>query len=135
MKNGTISSSDTKYITEDVFQQIKKYTISKDDVYITVAGTIGRIGLVPDEFDKANLTENADKICIYMSDKYFVYYLLSSQEIQSQILDMVTQVGQPKLAILRIQNLILPFPPLAEQKRIVTKLNQLFLLCESLSKK
>ncbi len=132
MKDGTISSSDTKYITEDVFQQIKKYTISKDDVYITVAGTIGRVGLVPDEFDKANLTENADKICIYKSDKYFVYYLLSSQEIQSQILEMVTQVGQPKLAILRIQNLILPLPPLVEQMRIVEKLNQLLPLCDAL---
>lgn len=134
MKNGTISSSDTKYITEDVFQQIKKYTISKDDVYITVAGTIGRVGLVPDEFDKANLTENADKICIYKSDKYFVYYLLSSQEIQSQILEMVTQVGQPKLAILRIQNLTLPLPPLAEQKRIVARVDELMAKIDEMEK-
>ena len=134
MKNGTISSSDTKYITEDVFQQIKKYTISKDDVYITVAGTIGRVGLVPDEFDKANLTENADKICIYKSDKYFVYNLLLSQEIQSQILEMVTQVGQPKLAILRIQNLILPLPPLAEQKRIVARVDELMKRIDEMEK-
>ena len=42
MKNGTVDLSDIQYISEDVYQQIKAYNISKDDLYITVAGTIGR---------------------------------------------------------------------------------------------
>ena len=32
-----------------------------------------------------------------------------------------TKVGQPKLAIIRIQNFLLPIPPLKEQQRIVEK--------------
>ena len=39
---------------------------------------------------------------------------------------------EPKLAIIRIQNMVIPFPPLAEQKRIVAKLEELLSLCEKL---
>ena len=62
MKNSSVRLDDIHYITEDIYQQIKAYTISKNDLYITVAGTIGAVGEIPDELDNANLTENADKI-------------------------------------------------------------------------
>lgn len=72
MKNGTIISSKLKYISEEVFQIIKSYTISKDDLYITIAGTIGDVGIIPEEFDNMNLTENAAKIVNYQVDKIFL---------------------------------------------------------------
>ena len=40
MKNGTVLLNDIKYVPDSIYPQIKNYTISKDDVYITVAGTI-----------------------------------------------------------------------------------------------
>lgn len=125
MKNGSILLDDIKYIPHDIYPKIKNYTISKDDIYITVAGTIGQVGLVPEELDNANLTENADKLVIYFNFKEFMYYMLSSNFIQYQIKEHTTKVGQPKLAIKRIKELIIPLPPLAEQKRIVAKIDEL----------
>ncbi|MBP2657696.1 MAG: restriction endonuclease subunit [Firmicutes bacterium] len=125
MKNGSIALHSIKYITADVYLKIKNYTISKDDVYITVAGTIGQVGLVPEELDNANLTENADKLVIYSNFKEFMYYMLSSNFIQYQIKEYTTKVGQPKLAIKRIKELIIPLPPLEEQKRIVAKIEEI----------
>ena len=122
MKNGTVNLSDIHYISEDVYQQIKAYNISKDDLYITVAGTIGRIGEVPIELDNANLTENADKIVFSQINKKFLMYALQSEYVQSQIRDCTTKVGQPKLAIMRIQELFIALPPVQEQKRIVSKI-------------
>ena len=53
---------DLKYISEEVYLQIKNYTISQDDLYVTIAGTIGVTGEVPAKLDGMNLTENAVKV-------------------------------------------------------------------------
>lgn len=134
MKNGSVSLEDIKFIEEDIYQKIKAYTISKNDIYITVAGTIGQIGTIPIELDNANLTENADKIILYKMDKDFMLYMLSSPMVQMQIKEATTQVGQPKLAIMRIQLLKVLLPPLAEQKRIVTKIKELLPYIEKYDK-
>ena len=125
MKNGTNEKNNIKYIDSKVHEQIKNYTIGKDDLYITVAGTIGKVCVVPDYFDGMNLTENANKLTDISINKSFLKYALMSDYIQSQLLDKTTQVAQPKLAIKRIISTKIAIPPLNEQKRIVNKINKL----------
>lgn len=133
MKNGSVVLSSIQYISEDIYQKIRKYTISENDIYITVAGTIGRIGTIPHELNNANLTENADKLVIYKMEKKFLCLALQSPFIQSQIKSVTTKVGQPKLAIKRIENFIVPVPPLMEQHRIVAKIGEFLPLCQQLA--
>lgn len=132
MKNGTIISSKLKYISDEVFHIIKNYTISKDDLYITIAGTIGDVGVIPDKLDNMNLTENAAKIINYGVDKIFLRTLLSSQLCQRQFLEKVNKMAQPKLALHRISSTIIPLPPLEEQKEIVRVVEILFKEVEQL---
>ena len=132
MKNGSVIVNNVKYITDEIHKKIKAYKISKDDVYITVAGTIGDSGIIPDELDNANLTENADKLVLFNGiNKYCLHFFLSSGFFQEQISDAITKVGQPKLAIIRIQNFLLPLPPLAVQNAIVKKLEQVLPLVDA----
>ena len=125
MKQYSVRNNDVHYISKEIYSLIKNYTISKDDLYITVAGTIGVVGEIPIEFDGANLTENANKIVFTQLNKKCLMYLLSSDYVQTQIKNCTTKVGQPKLAIIRIQNFLLPLPPLKEQQRIVEKIEEL----------
>ena len=123
MQDGTIVSKDLKYITDDVYNQIQNYTIGKDDLYLTIVGsTIGKAGLVPKMFDNMNLTENAVKLTNIPINKYFLLYCVRSGYAQSQFRDNTKQVGQPKLAIFRIANTLVPIPPFAEQTKIVSKI-------------
>ena len=132
MKNGSVIVNNVKYITDEIHEKIKAYKISKDDVYITVAGTIGDSGIIPDELDNANLTENADKLVLFNGiNKYCLHFFLSSGFFQEQISDAITKVGQPKLAITRIQNFLLPLPPLSVQNAIVAKLEQVLPLVDA----
>jgi len=61
-KEDGLDRSSIKYIEEDVFTKVKRYTISSNDIYISIAGTIGRVGIIPKDLSGSNLTENAAKI-------------------------------------------------------------------------
>ena len=134
MKENTVSTDNLQYVPEDIYPSISRYIINKEDVYITVAGTIGRIGKIPSELDGVNLTENADRLVFSVIDQDWLIKCLQSNTVQTQIVDVTTKVGQPKLAIARIQNLLIPLPPLAEQRRIVAKIEELMPLVERYGK-
>ena len=125
MKDGSVLTDNLLYVPTDIYPSISRYVIHKEDVYITVAGTIGRVGKIPPEIDGANLTENADRLVFSIIDQDWLIKCLESSLVQQQIIDATTKVGQPKLAIKRIQELLIPLPPLAEQKRIVAKIEEL----------
>ena len=126
MKNGTVLNDDIHYISKDIYNKISNYTISKNDIYITCAGTIGRVGIIPVEFDGANLTENADKIIIKHINKNLLVKVLSSYIVQKQIQEVITTGCQPKLAIKKIEQLKIPLSPINEQQRIVERIEFLF---------
>lgn len=123
MKDHSVITDGLLYVPEDIYPSISQYIINKEDVYITVAGTIGRVGKIPAEIDGANLTENADRIVFSELDQDWLIFCLSSSIVQKQIELLTTQVAQPKLAIKKIQEFLIPLPPLNEQKRIADKIS------------
>ena len=126
MKNQTILLDDLKYIEDDVFEEIKNYTISSDDLYLTIAGTIGDVGEIPKEVSGMNLTENAAKLTGIICDKMYLMYSLLSSNPQEHFKSKFHQVAQPKLSIETASSTLLPLPPLDEQQRIVQKIEEIF---------
>lgn len=98
----------------------------------TVGATIGKCGLVPDKFDGANLTENAARLTPFLVSKYYLYKVLSTPFCQNQFTDKTKQVGVQKMALNRLASTLIPLPPLAEQHRIVAKIDELMALCDVL---
>lgn len=115
--DGTIDESNLVYITDDVFDKIKSYTISSDDVYISIAGSIGVVGTVPMTLNGANLTENAAKLIIdpTKTTKEYLSSILKSESVQEQIANATNRVGVPKLALHRIENILVRIPSMEEQ--------------------
>ena len=134
MKDSGVSMDNLQYVPDDIYPSISRYIINKEDIYITVAGTIGKVGKIPPELDGANLTENADRLVFSIINQDWLIMCLQSSVIQSQIADATTKVGQPKLAIARIQNLFIPLPPLAEQHRIVAKIEEIMPYINTITK-
>lgn len=121
-ENQSVNIKNIKYLTKEVRDKIKKYTISKNDIYISIAGTIGLIGIIPDILDNANLTENAAKIIIkdkeYLDSKFLMYFLLSNIA-QDQIRNLTIKTSQPKLALNKIEKIEILLPSLKEQQKTV----------------
>ena len=125
---GTIDVDNVQFITDNIYEQIKNYTITSKDLYISIAGTIGKSGIIPKELDGANLTENACKL-VYKSNEIFnkyVYYYTQTRMFAEQIFDKTKMAAMPKLALTRLATVKLPIPPLSEQQRIVWILDEAF---------
>ena len=115
-KNMKVDQNNIKYLDMDTHKKIKNYTISSDDVYISIAGTVGLSGNIPTILNGANLTENAAKLCNLRNiAKTYLAYVLNSKIGQNQIKSFVGRAQQPKLALFRIEKIKLPLPPLREQ--------------------
>ena len=78
------------------------------------------------------MTENADRLVFTTIDQEWLIKELQSNLIQSQIAEATTKVGQPKLAITRIEKLLIALPPLNEQHRIVSVYNSILPMIEQL---
>jgi len=118
LRGGRIDKSNLMYVPDDVFPCIARYTISSKDIYISIVGTIGLVGVVGNELDGANLTENAAKICniAQIVERDYLSLFLRSGWGQYQIDALTVGSTQPKLALFRVEDIRVPVPPVAEQR-------------------
>ena len=124
----SVNQNGIQYITEDTYKFIKNYTISAKDVFISIAGTIGIVGIIPDNLEGANLTENAARIEIrypLQLDKKYLMYFLASNYGQKQIIERTMVTTQPKLALARLATIDVPYFSVIEQRKIATEIETL----------
>lgn len=134
MMMGHIDESDIKYVSEEIADVIEQYKIYEDDVYISVAGTLGIVGKISSRLNGANLTENANKITDIKCNQNYLMYWLMSDYIKRQIDSTQTIGAQPKLALERIRNFLVPVPSLEEQNAIAEALDDMDELINVLEK-
>ncbi|HEF7723365.1 TPA: restriction endonuclease subunit S [Campylobacter jejuni] len=126
--NGTINLQNIKFINENTYNVLKNYKIYDDNLYISIAGTIGKSGIIPKELNGAILTENAVKLEYIQNNisNKFMYFFTLSNIFKTQIQTSTKIVAQPKLAITKLKQIQIPLPPLKEQERIVGILDESF---------
>lgn len=127
LKQGTVIASGMMYVTDEILECIKNYTVSAGDVYITNVGAcIGDCGIIPPEYDGANLTENAVKITNLKCNNKWLSYYLSGSSVQQNIKSMIASATLGKLSIANIKKIELNIPTsLDEQIEIVRILDDL----------
>ena len=115
----TVNMADLQYLDDATQKSISRYIINVNDVYISIAGTIGQVGMVPKCLDGANLTENAAKIVLKndapVLPEYLMWYLTLPAG-QQQIDSKTMHTTQPKLALFRIEEIEVLVPSFEQQK-------------------
>ena len=136
MYDGGVNISNLMYVPNEAYKSIEKYRIFKDDIFISVAGTLGIVGKIPKWLDGANLTENANRLTNITCDRDYLLYYLRSPYIQNVISSEQTIGAQPKLALTRIRNFDIALPGnIREQKAIAKALSDVDDLIAALDKK
>ena len=130
---GGINSTAIKYVPQEASAFIARYRIYTKDIFISVAGSLGIVGIIPLTLNGANLTENADRITdIKCNQRYLMHWLLSNR-IQNLIKSIMTVGAQPKLALGRIAGFQIALPSKSvEQQAIANALSDVDQLIASL---
>lgn len=133
LKTGDLNDGDiidtSEYITELALKNTSVRLNPVGSVLMAMYGaTIGKIGIL-----KIDATTNqACCACIPYNgifNKYLFYFLLSYRK---DFIKMGAGGAQPNISKEKIVNTTIPLPPLAEQKRIVAKIEELLPLCDKL---
>jgi type I restriction enzyme S subunit len=122
-ENMNVNMENLLFLKPETQKIIQRYVISKEDIYISIAGSIGKVGLIPEKLDGANLTENAAKITsIKGVEKKFLCHYLNSTFSQQQISRLTISSNQPKLALFRIEQIIFLSLPFQNSTALLPKL-------------
>lgn len=116
-------------------EDAEKYLLQNDDILISRAGSVG-ISLLVKEPKQAIFASYLIRFKPIINAKYIALFLKSPLYWQS-ISDNVLGIAVPNVNATRLSQIAFPLPPLAEQGRIVARIEELFaqtrLLAEELS--
>ncbi len=132
MSQGNLSFINTRNVSQeyyDTLQEARKP--QKGDILFTVTGSYGIV--IPVKTDKAFCVQR--HIAIIKSPFVSVDYLvkcLSAPYSYKQCKEKATGTAQKTVGLETLRNLILPLPPLAEQERIVAKLEKVLPYCQQI---
>lgn len=108
---GDIKLNSIQYITDETHDIISRYIITTNDIYISIAGTIGIVGKIREVLNNANLTENMAKITVNSKDlNHLVRLYLKSSLGQHEIQARTVGSTQQKLALTRIRDIPIVVP-------------------------
>ena len=131
--NGKTDFSDCTYLSWEKYEESPEIKVFEGDILLVKTGSsYGKCGIVCDLPKKATINPQLAILKYVTCDVTYLDYALKSPMARSQFESFVIGTSIPTFSQEKLANLLLPLPPLAEQKRIVAKLEEILPLCEHL---
>jgi len=132
LDNG-LAFDDIKYISNDVHKQMDGTVVYPLDLLLNITGgSLGRCAIVPSDFQEGNVSQHVCIIRPIILSNTYLHRVVLSPFFQKMIFGSTTGAGREGLPKYNLEQFLIPIPPLPEQQRIVTKIEQLITLCNEL---
>ncbi len=114
--------------SEKIAAKYSRSILAEGDIIMSMVGTIGKVALVPASLVGGNITQSSVRIRaeIRLIDRLYLAWFLRSPLMLRQFGASQLGTAVPRLNVGDIRLLDVSLPPLAEQKRIVAKIEELF---------
>ena len=119
-----------QYITREVHEgKLQRSKTEVGDLIMNIVGPpLGKLAIIPPSLPESNFNQAAVLIRPYFYKdvlvKYLFYYLSEMSEINS--ISTKGSAGQVNISLTQSQNMRIALPPLEEQKRIISTVENLF---------
>ena len=125
---------DVAFIPPHVHEKMAGTHVKPGDLLFNITGaSIGRCAIVPGDFDTGNVSQHVTIVRPLLTElQMFLHKVLISGQIQKAVMSEQVGVSREGLSISKLSQFLIPLPPLAEQHRIVAKVDELMDLCDKL---
>ncbi len=117
-----ISDRRIKYLPQEINKKYPKTVLEKNDIVMSVRGTVGKVALVPRAFEGANISPNLIRIRLKKTSEInFEYIATYLKSILGQIFieQQFTGGVQRTITVPSIESIPVVIPPLETQERII----------------
>lgn len=123
-------------IDEEIHEKMSGTKVEANDILLNITGaSIGRSSIFPSDIDEANVSQHVAILrTINIAVVPYLHLFIISPCFQKAIMEKQVGVSREGLSMAKLKDFYIPLPPLAEQKRIVTKIDQLLQLCNTLER-
>ena len=126
MENLRLNFNKCTYITEAKYQESPEIMVENGDVLLTKTASVGKLALVENLPWKATINPQIAVLKEISIDNKYLTYVLASPYIQDIIHGFTIGTSIPTYSQEKMLGINIPLPPLAEQRRIVAKIEELF---------
>jgi len=133
-KDGSLDFNSARKVSKTTLEvHQNRYKLQDGDFIFGKIGTIGKPVKLPNPF---NYTLSANVILIQperrIVNQDYLFYFLSSPAAEKNLIENKSTMSYPVFGMGKARNMPIPLPPLAEQIRIVQKLDELMQYCNEL---
>jgi len=126
--------NDVAYITPQTHKKMSGTAVEPGDLLLNITGgSIGRCCLVPASLGQANVSQHVAIIRIAVEGiQRYLHQLILSPYFQSFVIGEQTGAGRGGLPKNRMDRIPVALPPVSEQRRILSRIDELMALCNEL---
>ena len=130
--NDGLKLKDVAFIDSATHARMARTTVRPKDLLLNITGgSIGRCCRIPDGFAEANVSQHVAIIRVAIDGvQDFVHRFILSSYFQACVWGEQTGAGRGGLPKGRMDRIPVALPPIAEQRRIVAKVDELMALCD-----
>lgn len=133
VKPGYIDLSSVRRVSKEIECEYRRTRLSGGEIVLNIRGTLGGVAIIPDDLAGYNVAREVAVIPVsqHLNNRYLLFAMLSPYFWRTT-LEELRGIAYKGLNLGSLRTFNIPIPPLREQHRIVTKVDELMALCDAL---